>query len=177
MDSSSFETVFLYFFSTAAQTLAALVGLSFVALQFRVQFLEQLIERRKRTLIAHIDGGYHSEKIEYYMAAWSVRAAAAEAKKKIEQLGHDNHVSVEIEQRIKSLNKSFDSIRKTRKDAQTLGLYLIISVGVVLCEIPFSHWFASLPSTFASSVFLLNLLGVARLLWFVGRTIHAAFKV
>ena len=174
------ESEFLSFFSTAAQALAALVGLSFIAQQFRIQFLDQKLIERKRTLIAHILGASTPQSIQetdYAMAAWDATETLKMARAKAIEIGTNHPEYDHLGKLIQILKSALDLMTRERNRARKRSKRLVISVGIALVEIPLCSIFSQWDGSAQIILFLANGILIATMLYHVWATVHRALHV
>lgn len=156
---------FYYFFSTIAQSFAALVAFLFAAAQLRVQWLDNKVTVSKRALLYLLHPG--TPNIDYYMTLNTATDTVSEGQKR---------ASAEILMQSNSLAKSIDDIQNLRK---SIGSHVIINMSLVIFSIlgiPFVEYIAVSP-TLPCRVLLSYSLAAVSAAVFTGFFIYNSLKV
>ena len=156
------------------------MGLSFIAQQFRIQFLDQKLTERKRTLIAHIIGTSTPESVQetdYAMAAWDATETLKVARAKAIEIGTNHPGYDHLGKLIQILKSALDLMTRERNRARRRSKRLVISVGITLAEIPLCSFFSDWDGPAQIAVFVANGILITVMLYHVWATVHHALHV
>ncbi len=130
------ETILLYFFSTLAQSFAALVAFVFAVSQFRISWLDTKITSLKKVALYSTFGAsiYSDAQIDFKMNKYSATQVADFAKKKN---------NTDCEEVAKKLAEQIIEIQVFRKGIRNHIVWGILFIMIGIAGIPMSFYLKS----------------------------------
>lgn len=130
------ENTLYYFFSTLAQSFAALTAFVFTSAQFRISWLDQKITSSKKSLLYSMYGHspYVGDRVDFFMNKMTATEVIEDANSKDKD---------KFKYQSSKLKKLILQMQEMRSDIRKFVLYGMVITGLGIIGIPFSRLLSS----------------------------------